>query len=761
MRAKTRSHMTHGRLILILVLGCVVLNLAVDGALWLALRQSRIQYEESAQTNVYNLSKVLEQNVLTLIKEIDLTLRTVADEGTRVGAITRPNNHLFMRFLENQSARIPDILGLRVIDHAGNVIYSTNDVTNSRVNEGDREHFIRVRDDPNSDLVITGPILGRVTNKWVLIFSRRMSRPDGSFSAEVHASVAVDTIIGIFSAADMGPHGVVSMWDKTTTLARHPEEAGGKNAIGTQKPSPQLKALLDAETRSAFYTATAPTDNVKKSYSIRKVGQFPLWVIAGTAEDDYLAPWKTEAWQTALAALLFAIITIILNWQVYRYWRAGKLIRDSEEQLNSAQALAHIGSWIRDLHSGEYVWSDEVFRIFGFTPQSLAPDDGLLLAAVHPDDKQGVIEMLADLSQGRENLGIDCRIVLSDDSVRWVHIEGRAEPGAGGIPDRISGFIRDISESTRAKQILARERKFLAKILDTTSTLIVVLDPKGAIIRYNAACERLTGISSEHVKGRAIWDVFAVKEDINIVRLATATAKDMPFLNGYETSFKAVDRSERTIVWTNSMFCEEGETDCCIISTGVDVTDRKALERELIKAASIDKLTALINRQALDKVISREIERSIRYHHPLSLIMFDIDHFKVINDTYGHLAGDSVLREVALLVEANLRAADSLGRWGGEEFMIVLPETSMDEACLAAEKLQRLFERQNFTGINNELTASFGVTEYSNGDNIDRLLQRVDDALYVAKQEGRNRVVGKPPSDDGEDHSQKRFTSDN
>jgi len=300
--------------------------------------------------------------------------------------------------------------------------------------------------------------------------------------------------------------------------------------------------------------------------------------------------------------------------------------------------------------------------------------------------------------------------------------------------------IRDITERKKVERILAKERKFLAKILDTTSTLIVVLDPKGAIIRYNAECERLTGISSDHVKGRYLWDMFAVAEDISLHRLAIANAKDMPFINGYETSFVAVDGSERTVAWINSIFCEKGEADCCIISTGIDITDRKALEKELIKAASIDKLTALTNRQALDHIITKERGRAIRYNRPLSLIMFDIDHFKRINDTYGHLVGDSVLREVALLAQAHLRTNDSIGRWGGEEFMVVLPETSIEGARLAAEKLRCIFEINNFAGIK-ELTASFGVTEYSKRENIDRFIQRVDDALYIAKQEGRNRVV--------------------
>jgi PAS domain S-box-containing protein len=222
--------------------------------------------------------------------------------------------------------------------------------------------------------------------------------------------------------------------------------------------------------------------------------------------------------------------------------------------------------------------------------------------------------------------------------------------------------IRNVTERKKLEKMLVKERKFLEAILATTSALMVILDPNGAIIRYNAECERLTGMSGDHVKGRAIWDVFAVKEDISTLRLAIATAKDIPFLNGYETSFNAVDRPERTIVWTNSVFCEEGETDCFIISTGVDVTDRKTLERELIKAASIDKLTCLINRQAMDKVMSTERERAMRYHRPLSFIMFDIDNFKRINDTYGHLVGDSVLKEVAVLSQVNLRIADFLSQ---------------------------------------------------------------------------------------------------
>ncbi|MGO9613667.1 MAG: ATP-binding protein [Dissulfurispiraceae bacterium] len=484
-----------------------MLILAVDSALGWALRQSRIQYETNAQTNVSNLSKVLEQNLITLIKEIDLTLRTVADEEARVNAVSRPDYSPFEQFLTKQSALVPDVLGMRVVDQAGNLIYATNNATSQRLNVGDRDHFLRVREDPKADLVITGPILGRISNKQVLIFSRRISRPDGSFGGEVFASVEVDKISRMFSAVDLGPHGVVSLWDKTTTLARNPENVGEKSAIGTQKPSPQLKALLDAETRAAFYTATAPTDNVKKSYSIRRIDQFPLWVIAGMAEEDYLAPWKNEFRQAAVLALLFAILTTVFAWQIYRYWRVGKLIRETEQQLNNAQALAHVGSWIKDLYSGRYVWSDEVFRIFGYEPQSLAPNDALLLAAIHPDDKKELMAMLAVPPQIRGNQVSEFRIKRPDGSVRWVHAEGRAEPDGTGMPDRLTGFLRDVTESKVNELAIISAKEEWERTFDAVPDFIALIDTEHRIVRVNRAMAVRLGSVPERLVGRPCYEL--------------------------------------------------------------------------------------------------------------------------------------------------------------------------------------------------------------------------------------------------------------
>ncbi len=160
----------------------------------------------------------------------------------------------------------------------------------------------------------------------------------------------------------------------------------------------------------------------------------------------------------------------------------------------------------------------------------------------------------------------------------------------------------------------------------------------------------------------------------------------------------------------------------------------------LNRSSYIDQLTQLGNRKMFDEVLSKEIAQAKRHKSPLSIIMVDIDFFKKINDNYGHLIGDSVLVEFAQLLKNNIRLSDSISRWGGEEFIILLPNHTKVEADVLANKLNKTVEAFNFNKIKG-FTASFGVTELLNGDTIETFLSRTDAALYQAKNNGRNQVV--------------------
>ena len=155
--------------------------------------------------------------------------------------------------------------------------------------------------------------------------------------------------------------------------------------------------------------------------------------------------------------------------------------------------------------------------------------------------------------------------------------------------------------------------------------------------------------------------------------------------------------------------------------------------------ATIDGLTGLFNRSRIENNVNEEVERAERYKRGLSIILLDIDHFKIVNDDYGHHVGDAVLREFASIIKDGIRKVDAVGRWGGEEFIIILPETNIKEAENIAEQIRKKIENHIFTVIKHK-TSSFGVSEYIQGDNSQSIINRADKALYRAKDCGRNKV---------------------
>jgi diguanylate cyclase (GGDEF)-like protein len=160
---------------------------------------------------------------------------------------------------------------------------------------------------------------------------------------------------------------------------------------------------------------------------------------------------------------------------------------------------------------------------------------------------------------------------------------------------------------------------------------------------------------------------------------------------------------------------------------------------ELKRVSENDYLTALYNRRKISEVLETEIKRCKRYNSHFSFIMLDIDRFKQTNDTLGHELGDKLLQELALLITQTVRESDAVGRWGGEEFVVVCPETSLAGAESLAEKLRIRIEKKTFNEIGHK-TASFGVAGLQKNETARDIIARADRALYSAKQSGRNRV---------------------
>jgi diguanylate cyclase (GGDEF)-like protein len=229
------------------------------------------------------------------------------------------------------------------------------------------------------------------------------------------------------------------------------------------------------------------------------------------------------------------------------------------------------------------------------------------------------------------------------------------------------------------------------------------------------------------------------KIDSTIPSVVTTAYSDVEFLR------KAIDLGVRG-------YCMK-PTDMFKLLESIEISVesrilRKKLElqnknlEELLYQATHDTLTNIFNRQQLNTELRKETIRHKRYNHNLCIIMFDIDHFKLVNDTHGHDVGDEVLINLSTLAQNHIRDIDTLARWGGEEFLILLPETKLEDAHNIAEKLRVAIE--NIKLIKNKddiITVSFGITQFQDDDDTTSFLKRVDDALYKAKDLGRNKVI--------------------
>jgi len=205
---------------------------------------------------------------------------------------------------------------------------------------------------------------------------------------------------------------------------------------------------------------------------------------------------------------------------------------------------------------------------------------------------------------------------------------------------------------------------------------------------------------------------------------------------------KIVNKDDDERIFTINIDNYDEKDDYYVISL-TDITELKEKSNLLEYQASHDSLTGLNNRNKFKDIFGKEMRRGFRYDNDLTIVLFDLDHFKKINDTYGHQVGDEVLKDIAQVVIANVREHDTIVRWGGEEFLLLLPETDVEGAANVADKIRISIENKKVSSKELNITASFGVTVLKETDNEDSFLSRADEALYEAKDSGRNKVVTK------------------
>jgi diguanylate cyclase (GGDEF)-like protein/PAS domain S-box-containing protein len=291
----------------------------------------------------------------------------------------------------------------------------------------------------------------------------------------------------------------------------------------------------------------------------------------------------------------------------------------------------------------------------------------------------------------------------------------------------------------RRREIEENEGRFRT-VAQTAVDAIILADVHGNVIFWNESARRIFGYTEEEIAGKPLTVLMSPQDrDAHQKRLEHIRLTGQSKYIGKTKEMQALRKSgdKFPIELSVAMWTVGQKTFYSAIVR--DITKRKRLESELQTRADTDTLTQVYNRIKYDEIVKREIEGAKRYGHPLSLIMFDIDHFKTVNDTYGHAVGDYVLQALTQIVKLDLRETDYLVRWGGEEFVIIAPDTDIKRAEILAERVRKSTEEYKFERVGT-VTVSFGVTQFTKEDTEDSFIKRTDDALYAAKRLGRNRV---------------------
>lgn len=312
-----------------------------------------------------------------------------------------------------------------------------------------------------------------------------------------------------------------------------------------------------------------------------------------------------------------------------------------------------------------------------------------------------------------------------------VPVESRDEFGT--LAAAFNKMIDDLQRTTVS-------RDYVDNIVRSMTDSLMVLDSGGRIRTVNVATVHLLGYDrAEDLVGR---DAAAVIDGDQPFRIEDIIEQEA--VSQEERRYRHRDGTTLPVAFSGSVMRDHLGGVMGIVCVAQDISERKRMERELQRLATRDPLTNLYNRRELERRLQEDVARAARYGQPLSLFMLDIDHFKAVNDNFGHAAGDEVLRELAEHFRQQLREVDYAGRYGGEEFVVVMPETGLEDGTATAERLCASIRNLQFAVGDNvtlQVTASLGVANMpEHAEDMEKLVRLADEALYRAKKEGRNRV---------------------
>ena len=335
--------------------GVVVLNIVVAGMVSLALMKSRDVYTERANITTQNLARVLDENISGIFSKIDISLQAVCDEYERQLVSGKVDSAALNRFIVRQQARLPELVSLRASDVAGVALYGPDVKPATTKSLAHRDYFIYLRQTPDAGLVISKPLIGGISGKWMIVLARRVNAPDGSFAGLAYAGVTLDYLSHTFSKLNIGKQGLLSLVASDLSIvARYPKLNRSPGGSEIKVTSAQFRSLLAKGESMGTYRAKSSVDGVERVFSFRKIAlPQPLYVFVALSTADYLADWYSDLYRGVLFVLVFMTMTIALTQVFNREWdrsreaeQALKAIEDERLKMEKLESLGILAGGI-------------------------------------------------------------------------------------------------------------------------------------------------------------------------------------------------------------------------------------------------------------------------------------------------------------------------------------------------------------------------------------------------------------------------------
>lgn len=468
----------------------------------------------------------------------------------------------------------------------------------------------------------------------------------------------------------------------------------------------------------------------------------------------------------AVAGFVLALLVSVIAWLMQRERMGAERSRRTSAELEAAlaekdrlesqlrRALSRIdlatqagrmGIWTWHLADDRLTWNEKMFDLFGI-PADVSPTYATWRDAVHPDDVAAAEIHLNNAVLGKEKFDTEFRVIMPDGEIRNLRAAARVERDAMGKAECVTGINWDMTEARRAVEGLRKKEEEVRLLLNSTAEAIYGIDLEGNCSFANPACARLLGYPDV--------DSFIGRNMHRLIHYAWPDGEPMPI--GDCNIFKAFREGKRVHVVDEVLWkadgtgfpveywsypqVQEGKVTGAVV-TFIDISERLKAEETIRHMATHDTLTDLPTLRLYRDRLTMAMRRARRNGFSVAVMFLDLDGFKSVNDTYGHDAGDAVLREVADRLGRVVRDTDTVARAGGDEFVLVVTELQSREnaAAVAAKAIEALGQPIN---VNDRLVlvgASVGIALFpADGSDVDGLIKRADEAMYEVKRAGKN-----------------------